>query len=152
MQKDVALPLLPTGPGQETDIVDFCVNHASRFAFRKSGSLWMTIFGIFKLLFIVVIVCLDNIFIIHICCSTLFPQYILILFCPISNRNWFTSLMWFYCRLAYKLTCTKIYEYSLLFIHRKKLIFQERKKVLEAMQENKNQKIIKWYDFRLKYN
>ena len=47
-KKYVELPLLPTGPGQDTDIVDFCVNsscrHVSRIAFHKSGCLWITIF------------------------------------------------------------------------------------------------------------
>ena len=55
-KKDVELPLLPTGPGQDTDIVDLCVN-SSCVTYCKSGSLWITIFCTFMFLFIVVIIC-----------------------------------------------------------------------------------------------
>ena len=56
MQKDVELPLLPTGPGQDTDIVDLCVN-SSCVTSCKSGSLRITTFCTFMFLFIVDIVC-----------------------------------------------------------------------------------------------
>ena len=85
-KKDVELPLLPTGPGQDTDIVDLCVN-SSCFASCKSGSCELRLFvrscsTLLLILFVRTIysfVCNENIKLKkNICCHAFLAQYIYI--------------------------------------------------------------------------